>query len=225
MSDFLDYAVLAYRDAFVLISATAFLGYFSLLCRKKAVKYNTRYIGYDFAIFIDTKLTCLGVIHHELAHAIATIITGAKIADVKLFKIDRQDGSLGSVCYYKRGSKLMQKIQDGFISVAPVCLGTVSMYILWTQVLPRFSMLNWQYWLDFILILHIGYHANMSKTDYKNCGFYGWFSIWIVFFVVFLVLPIDIRTIISIYGMVCCMLLLNLIPGILLKFINLSRGM
>ena len=45
--------------------------------------------GTKTARFYDTRVTAIGVIHHELSHLLVAIFTGAQIDGVKLYKISR----------------------------------------------------------------------------------------------------------------------------------------
>lgn len=57
--------------------------------------------GTKTARFYDTRITAIGVIHHELSHLLVAIFTGARIDGVKLYKIfqKQDDEVLGYVNY------------------------------------------------------------------------------------------------------------------------------
>ena len=90
----------------------------------------SKMIGPDATYIFLNKITFIGVIHHELSHALLAFITGAKIVQVKLFKYDEEDGSLGQVVFYPRGPLLLRCIQDLFSSIAPTLCGGVSIFCL-----------------------------------------------------------------------------------------------
>lgn len=60
----------------------------------------------------DTRLTYIGVIHHELSHAFLAILTGAKVLKISLAKKGTvHNGQLGSVTFAPRGPKVIRNIQ------------------------------------------------------------------------------------------------------------------
>jgi len=83
--------------------------------------------GAKAANLIINRITFIGVIHHELAHLLVAIITGAKITEVHLFK-PKDDGSLGSVSYASRGPLVLRCLQTTLSSMAPTILGVASLY-------------------------------------------------------------------------------------------------
>lgn len=45
----------------------------------------TRIFGGSVAFFIRNRLTFLGTVHHELAHALFAFVSGAKVTKIELF--------------------------------------------------------------------------------------------------------------------------------------------
>ncbi len=106
-----------------------------------------------------------GVMIHELAHAFLAVITGAKITEVALFKVE--DGSLGHVNFRNRGNIIIVALQNVFISSAPmfvgaaVCIGCG----LWLSVLPAGYI--WLKVIIWYLMISMFFHMTMSPADIK----------------------------------------------------------
>ena len=117
--------------------------------------------GRSFVIFLNV-ITFLGVIHHELSHALFAFVTGAKIKKIDLYKV--RAGSLGSVSYVPRGPLLFRSLQMSVSSAAPVFMGFITEALLIMKLLegrlhPALLLL-----LCF-LILSILVHMDMSTQD------------------------------------------------------------
>ena len=106
-----------------------------------------------------------GVMIHELAHAFLAVITGAKITEVALFKVE--DGSLGHVNFRNRGNIIIVALQNVFVSSAPmfvgaaVCIGCG----LWLSVLPAGYI--WLKVIIWYLMISMFFHMTMSVQDIK----------------------------------------------------------
>ena len=106
-----------------------------------------------------------GVMIHELAHAFFAVITGAKITEVALFKV--QDGSLGHVNFRNRGNIIIVALQNIFISSAPMFVGAAVVIGcgLWLSVLPAGYI--WLKILIWYLMVSMFFHMTMSSADIK----------------------------------------------------------
>lgn len=98
-------------------------GYFykQLGSRSRAVCYATGFIG--------TPL-------HESAHALACLIFGHKITEIKFFQTDSSDGVLGYVCHSYNPKNLWQKIGNFFIGTAPIVVGYLVLFGLFYICMP-----------------------------------------------------------------------------------------
>ena len=65
-----------------------------------------------------------------------------------------------------RGPGLLQKFQLAATAVAPMVLGALSEYLLYTKLLPLY-LSGWQHWLLVYVIVSIGLHMTMSMADLK----------------------------------------------------------
>ena len=104
-----------------------------------------------------------GVMIHELAHAFFAVITGAKITEVALFKVE--DGALGHVNFKNRGNVIVVALQNIFISSAPMFVGATVVVGcgIWLSVLPAGYI-----WLKIIiwyLMISMFFHMTMSPAD------------------------------------------------------------
>lgn len=127
--------------------------------------------GIKTALILLNRVTFIGVIHHELSHAIFGFISGAKIKSVDLFR--PKDNSLGSVKIVPRGNKIIQSFQLTLTAIAPVLTGMISLCIIIGLTTSNFQYLKlWQLVIIIYLFISILSHSNMSKADLK-CAIKG----------------------------------------------------
>lgn len=139
---------------------------FLITLAKKALLYLLGMVfDADTIWLIANRLTFPGVIHHECAHALFVVLTGAKIGHIELFH--QRNDQLGCVTWYPRaifsGAK---SIQCTLVSVAPVILGVLDVYLMYAFLLPRCAQI-WQLVLVVYLMLSIFFHATMSRQDIR----------------------------------------------------------
>lgn len=140
-------------------------GYLILLARKGLLYLLGMIFDGETIWLIANRLTFPGVIHHECAHALFVVLTGAKIQDVELFH--PQNDRLGSVTWYAKSVfPGAQSIQCTLVSVAPVILGILDFCLLYAFLLPRCTQV-WQTILIVYLMLSIFFHATMSSQDIR----------------------------------------------------------
>lgn len=140
-------------------------GYLILLARKGLLYLLGMIFDGETIWLIANRLTFPGVIHHECAHALFVVLTGAKIQDVELFH--PQNDRLGSVTWYAKSVfPGAQSIQCTLVSVAPVILGILDFCLLYAFLLPRCTQV-WQTILVVYLMLSIFFHATMSSQDIR----------------------------------------------------------
>lgn len=137
---------------------------FLISLAKKALLYLLSMVfDGDTIWLIANRLTFPGVIHHECAHALLVVLTGAKIEHIELFH--PQHDWLGSVTWYPRAIFFGAKsIQCTLVSAAPVIFGVLDVYLLYAFLLPRCTQI-WQIVLVVYLMLSIFFHATMSRQD------------------------------------------------------------
>ncbi|MDE7422138.1 MAG: M50 family metallopeptidase [Lachnospiraceae bacterium] len=137
------------------------LGFFFSFLRNFAAKHNP--LGANLINYI----TFVGVMHHELSHALLAFLSGAKVTEIKLFRIHHKDGALGYVAYAPRGNFILQSIQKVATSIAPIICGFISSYLLWLYVRPVAMENIWSICLFYYVLVSIILHMSLSKQDIK----------------------------------------------------------
>ena len=123
----------------------------------------TRAFGAKLASFICNRLTIIGVIVHEFAHAFFATITGAKVTKISVLDIFKGD-QLGHVEFVMQGNKFQQAFQAVFASCAPVIVGLICSHLLISNLVS--GTLGWQgYLIDGFLLISILNHTSMSDAD------------------------------------------------------------
>lgn len=125
----------------------------------------------------------IGTIHHELCHALLVILSGAKLLNVKLFRVSKYN--LGKVTYAVRGSKVMQSLQNTLISIAPTLLGVINSILI-----LRLAYNSQETWIKALLVYtgtSILLHSRMSKQDIKIAKSGLILSILLLIFIIFII--------------------------------------
>lgn len=156
--------VLALANTFILVLILPMLGFVIDKIIRAIISIPKGYTTRKILLFLVNRVAFIGTVHHELAHMLVAIITGAKVINVNLFK--PQGGSLGNVSIIPRGPSLLQKFQLAATAVAPMVLGALSEYLMYTKLLPLY-LSGWQHWLLVYVIVSIGLHMTMSMADLK----------------------------------------------------------
>ncbi len=123
------------------------------------------FFGGSVAFFVRNRLTFIGTVHHELAHALFATLSGAKVTKIELFHV--RGNQLGCVEFYTRGNVVIQALQMTLSSIAPVICGGISLCLL-TWVWRYHCIEEWHYILTGYLFISIFFHMNMSTQDIKN---------------------------------------------------------
>lgn len=172
------------------------------------------------AYFFDTKVTFWGVLHHELSHAIAGILTGAKILKFDGYHVEQEEKTLGSVQFLTSKNSALKGIQLFCISIAPLIGAYATCSILFYFLLSPYTadaysffdvIGTWRFWLFLILATPIIYHADLSKQDMFNAIKGIWVLILIIGILYFLT-PELITNLNSLSSYIRNMSLLLLVP-------------
>jgi len=171
----------AIYNAFVLLGAAvasglAVSGLTSLL---KTV--TIAILGPSMVNIIINYLMLPGVIHHELSHAVAALLTGARI---KGFSITPHGSALGSVEITARGPTILRGLQLSLSAIAPVLFGVLTLYVMY-RIYPNVHTVP-QRVLFWYLAVSILLHMTLSGADWK-CFYRGVVGTYVVLLVVCLV--------------------------------------
>ena len=79
----------------------------------------------------------IGTPVHELSHAVFCLVFGHRITDIKLFRPNAHDGSLGYVTHTYNSKNFYQRVGNLFIGAGPVILGALIIYGLMYLLLPN----------------------------------------------------------------------------------------
>lgn len=150
-----------FLSVLLVLLAAICLGFFFSGIRNFAASHN------PFGANLINYLTFPGVVHHELSHALFAFLTGAKVTEIKLFRIHHKDGRLGYVSYAPRGNFIMMSIQKVLSSVAPIVMGFVSCSLLYLYARPALEDSLWQTALLYYALVSIILHMSLSKQDIK----------------------------------------------------------
>ncbi|MDR0751681.1 MAG: metalloprotease family protein [Christensenellaceae bacterium] len=81
----------------------------------------------------------IGVPIHELSHVIMCIIFKHKIQEVRFFKPDKDNNTLGYVLHVYNKKSLYQRAGSFFIGIAPIVVGALLMIVLLNLITPTTS--------------------------------------------------------------------------------------
>lgn len=116
------------------------------------------------ANIICNYITMPGVVHHELSHAVAAFIFGAKIKKIRI--LPNKD-SLGEVFIQPRGPKVLQALQLSMSAIAPMVFGSATLYCMFAWMLPYILSVPGKI-IFYYFAISIFIHMTMSLTDIKR---------------------------------------------------------
>ena len=127
------------------------------LCRRTFLK-TTGYTGYKILLITGA----IGTPIHELSHALACIIFGHKVVEMKLYQPGNVDGTLGYVNHMYNPKNLYHSIGNFFIGIAPILGGSGVLLLLMSWLVPG---------------VHAEFSRAASQIDVTNVGGYvGFFG-------------------------------------------------
>lgn len=121
--------------------------------------------GYKITDFIFTKLTILGIIHHELSHLIIGLLLGCRLLDKKLYN-KSSSRYLGYIEFSMSRNIFINSIQCYLVPTAPFVLGVFSLLSL-SYILVSFDLIVFVSILIKIVMISIFLHMFMSVQDIK----------------------------------------------------------
>ncbi len=161
-----------------------------LLVTGFVIRFVSQMITLVIAIFVGERASLLfcnyitwpGTVHHEFSHALAAVLTGAKVTRISLV---RHGDKLGEVNFIARGGRLLIGFQMAIISIAPIVCGVITEALLYSHVLPVCDS-RWKYALLLYLMISILLHMTLSGQDMQNLS-KGIVPTLLVFYVFFLI--------------------------------------
>ncbi len=91
-------------------------------------------VGSNRTVLYVTSL--VGTPIHELSHAAMCIVFGHRISEIKLFQMNSADGTLGYVKHSSNPKNPYQQIGCYFISVAPIIVSSVFLFLIMKNFIP-----------------------------------------------------------------------------------------
>jgi len=152
-------------EVIMLLLIPAFGGVVNAVIVKGIRGIASKILGPRIEYIISNYILFVGVVIHELSHALFALITGAKVTEVALFRPNGD--TLGHVCYYNRGSAFAVALQDCLGACAPVVSGLILSTLIVSKVFPVLT-LAWQKIAVVYLLVSIVFHMSMSEADLKN---------------------------------------------------------
>lgn len=127
--------------------------------------YNTmeKLFGYKVTDFIFTKLTIVGIIHHELSHLVLGLLLGCRLLDRKLYN-KSSSRYLGYIEFSMSRNIFINSIQCYLVPTAPFVLGVFSLLSL-SYILISFDLIVFVSISIKIVMISIFLHMFMSVPD------------------------------------------------------------
>lgn len=162
------------------------------------INFLSSLIGARLAEFICNYVMFVGVIFHELSHALLAFLTGAKVTKICLYKLSHRDGRLGCVYYTPRGPVVLRAVQNCLSAMAPaICgigftLAALHAYKL-GYIDDRYNI------LFYYIVTSIFFHARLSSVDMKAM-LKGLPICYVIIALLFMFLKIDINGLLYLGG-------------------------
>ena len=116
-------------------------------------------------MFFANRVTFVGVMWHELSHALFAFITGAKVENIQFYH--KEGDRLGCVSYRPRGPWPLRCIQHSLSSCAPVIMGLIALSGIYAAS-TVFQLPVWAIVIAVYLFISIMVHMDMSPQDLKQ---------------------------------------------------------
>lgn len=123
--------------------------------------------GYKVTDFIFTKLTVIGIIHHEMSHLIIGLLLGCKLLNKKLYNESSSTSRyLGYIEFLMSRNVFVNSIQCYLVPTAPLVIGVFSLLSL-SYILVSFDLIIFVSILIKFVMISIFLHMFMSVQDIK----------------------------------------------------------
>ena len=206
------------QQTLFIMTLTMAVGVFASIVRKYTVRSLAR-VSSGLARYVDTKLTFIGVIHHEASHALLAFISGAKLINVRLFNISVYNGNLGGVTYSPRGPWVIKRLQDSLSGMAPIICGSITLAVIYNYLIVGNTFKDANFWVGIIVIMQISYHMTLSKADI-NTSINGIPVLFMVMYIVAYIKKINIEILFDFYKIVFGAMSINLVLASIVRILS-----
>lgn len=102
-----------------------------------AEKFFFRLVGYNFGRVACMATGFIGVPVHELGHAFFCVLFRHEIIEMRLYRPNSDDGTLGYVNHAYNGRSVYQQIGNFFIGIGPIVFGCAVLLVLMNLLVPN----------------------------------------------------------------------------------------
>ena len=180
--------VAGYNTVFVL-SMVILLGLLLNAIKMKMLDVCCSAFGKKVGEFLVNRFTFIGVIHHELSHALFAFICGAQVTEVSIFRL--KGDMLGNVKFIPRGPKMFRDLQMCLAALAPAICGMSTLYLMVYFINLRMAVEVWQIIVLIYIELSILLHMTLSSVDIK-AAIRGMLTTLLIIFTIFFFTKYDL---------------------------------
>lgn len=123
--------------------------------------------GSENTVFFVNRIAFIGVIIHELSHALFVTIFGGKVTKIVGFTL-HGGSELGHIEYINRGPLILRALQNMFGGIAPIIVGTILLVILYNILKNRNIKSVAIKIIIYYLMLNIVVNMRLSSVDMIN---------------------------------------------------------
>ena len=110
----------------------------------------------------------IGTPIHEISHALMCVLFMHKIDEIRLFRVDKESGTLGYVKHSFNQKSIYQQLGNYFIGTAPIIVGTLIIFLFaWLMIPDAFDEIN-IYINDFARAQAEGFDINLFSEAFSS---------------------------------------------------------
>lgn len=113
------------KHIFILFGPGLILAVIMYCISELLIEKSVSFFGITFWIYFSA----LGVMIHEIGHAIFAVIFGHRVTDVTLFRPDPETGTPGSISHAYNKRNIYQVVGNFFIGIGPIIFGTTVIFL------------------------------------------------------------------------------------------------
>ena len=149
-------------NTLLIMLTVIFIGIILNAIKTQMLKITCAGFGNTIGEFLINRFTFIGVIHHELSHALMATIFGAKVTEINIFKFSGD--TLGNVKFVPRGPKIIKALQMCFAALAPAVCGMATLALMILFINMRLEVTGW--WL--VGLIYIEISSGFKESKYNN---------------------------------------------------------